>query len=158
MKVRVTFLVLCVVLALLAVLQIIVRRLGADHGQGHAIIRTKLELDSISSAARSMADFSPPFNARLRMTNLDARSLYQVLSSTNSGIRFLDSRRDWGEAGELLDAWRRPLRVAVTLPVGNTNHSSWSGIVRFRIWSLGPNGKDEDGSGDDICSTFDIAP
>jgi hypothetical protein len=156
--VTLSFLLLCIVLAVGAVTRIVVHRLDADHAQGHAIIQTKLDLDSISSATISMALFSPSLNARLRATNLDARSLYQILSSSNSGVRFLDSKREWERAGELLDAWGRPLRVAVTLPIENTNRSGWSGAVRFRIWSVGPDGKDEGGNGDDICNSFDIMP
>lgn len=156
MKVRVPLIVLCVIVALVVVTQILVHRSAVGHARSHAIMRTKLELDSISSAARSMASFSPALNARLRATNLDARLLYQVLSSSNSGVRFLDSNVRWERAGELLDDWGHPLRVAVAFPSDNTNRLARGGAARFRIWSVGPDGKNECGNGDDITTEFDI--
>jgi hypothetical protein len=158
MNARVTLIVLCVVLAIGAITQILAHRHAADHARGHATVQTKLELDSISSAITSMASFSASLNARFRTTNLDARSLYQILSGTNSGVRFLDSRRNWDSAGELLDVWGRPLRVTVTFTDKDTSRLGSSGAARFKIWSMGPNGKNENGGGDDICVSFDLVP
>jgi len=48
------------------------------------------------------------------------------------------------QAGSLVDAWGRKLRYKAPGTDGGGQAGS------FRVWSVGPNGLDEDGAGDDI--------
>jgi hypothetical protein len=47
------------------------------------------------------------------------------------------------ERGQIIDAWERPLRIEIS-------PDNKDGRPRVRVWSMGENGLDENGNGDDI--------
>ncbi len=63
--------------------------------------------------------------------------------SNRQGLIFLQiPARSANDAGELVDAWKRPLRIILTNPAGPI------------VYSLGPNGRDDGGApgSDDIVA------
>lgn len=117
--------------------------------------RTNAQLDlvMISDSLKSMSADSAVALSPDSVTNLNARDLYEMLSATNAGTYFLEHRKDWDQRQELVDPWGRPFHFQVLYPSGTTNCRE-APIVRVRIWSSGPNGQDEEGTGDDIiCQT-----
>lgn len=76
----------------------------------------------------------------------DAKSLLPFFEEARPGTAE-DLYSQWGwldsQTGVFIDGWGRPLRLFVESP----NH--------YRFMSLGPDGKDEGGRGDDIIYDFD---
>jgi hypothetical protein len=125
--------------------------------ESHARARTQIDLVAISDAATSLALLQPSAIATSSLSNLDARTLYQLLSSTNSGVRVLVPHRDWDTSGNLLDCWGRPFQVAVTFLWVSNDGPKPRLVARCKLWSVGPNGKNENGTGDDVAGkAFDI--
>lgn len=52
----------------------------------------------------------------------------------------------YAENGKIVDCWGRPLQIQIS------GGSKAAGGLRLRIWSLGRNGRDEQGKGDDVES------
>jgi len=93
-----------------------------------------------------------------QMTNLNASSLYLLLTSTNADhlYRVLNRRENWDSRGMLVDRWGRPLNIRVRLLTRDQKEGEASIRAAFTLWSNGPNGRDEGGSKDDISTSFDI--
>jgi hypothetical protein len=80
--------------------------------------------------------FPPPPNASL------VRTLQTIGQGRRPYFAFLPEQIS--PSGELIDAWQKP---CVYKFVKATDR----GVIAFRLYSLGPNGIDEDGKGDDIA-------
>jgi len=110
-----------------------------------ARIRTKSDLINISMALErfSLATSHQTSNTNVYV-NLTAESAYEMLVQTNLGVVFLNPRLEWQQKHMLLDRWGRPIRI--------TNYISERGdsTVRYKVWSIGPDGIDNNGGGDDI--------
>ena len=113
---------------------------------------TELELDAISQALKSWSADSAPAFPQAAVRDLNARVLYNLLSATNAGTYFLEPRQDWDQRQELVDPWGRPYQVQLAWPAGGANHNDPTLLAEVKIWSTGPNGRDEHGAGDDIIS------
>jgi len=117
-------------------------------------IYTQLDLVMISDSLKALSADSPAAIPREAVVNLNARVLYELLSATNAGAVFLEHRREWDRRQELLDPWGRPFQVQL---MGAGPAFPPTGEARVKIWSVGPNGRDEGGAGDDItCQTVAI--
>ena len=112
----------------------------------------ELELAGISQSLQSWSKDSAAAIPQEAVRNLNARVLYNLLSATNAGAYFLDSRPDWDRRQELVDPWGRPYQVQLVWPAGGTNNNDPTLLAEVKIWSAGPNGRDEHGAGDDILS------
>lgn len=88
------------------------------------------------------------------LSSLNSSSLYQILSQTNTGQRFLEPRFDWDNSRTILDRWGRPILVKATFAVTTTNSPNDELIATVQFWSTGPNAKNEGGAGDDISETI----
>lgn len=123
-----------------------------ENRQNH--IYTQLDLAMISDSLKALSADSPAAISLGTLTNLNARVLYGMLSATNAGAVFLEHRREWDRRQELLDPWGRPFQVQL---MGAGPAFPPTGEARVKIWSVGPNGRDEGGAGDDItCQTVAI--
>jgi hypothetical protein len=117
-----------------------------------------LDLAIISQAIRDLEISQTTALSRSSLSNLNASRLYELLSATNQEVRVLEPRYDWDASRMLLDPWGRPFRVSVTFADSNTKRLTEPRTARLAIWSIGPNGIDEAGTGDDISTTVDICP
>ena len=131
--------------------------------QGHlqAVSRNRtnaqLDLVTISDSLESLSADSAVAISKDSVTNLNARVLYGLLSATNSGAYLLEHRNEWDQRHELVDPWGRPFHVQLIYPAADTNCSKSTTTAMVKIWSVGPNGRDEQGAGDDItCQTVAI--
>jgi hypothetical protein len=129
---------------------------GQTRAVAHQTGHTRLDLSIISQAIRDLEISQTAALSRSSLSNLNASRLYELLSATNRGVRVLEPRYDWDTSRMLLDRWRRPFRVSVTFADFNTNGLTQPRTARLAIWSTGPNGIDEAGTGDDISTTVDV--
>lgn len=116
---------------------------------------TQLDLVMITDSLKSLSTDSAVAISPDSLANLNASNLYALLSATNAGGSFLEHQKDWEQRHELVDAWKRPFHIQLVYPFArahDTNDIARPATVGVRIWSAGPNGKDESGSGDDITS------
>jgi hypothetical protein len=132
-------------LSIIVVVATMSKNASRKREMSHAVTWTKSALAMICNAINSIEIVKPSVFSRQTITNVDSRSLYWILSSTNSGVRVLTSREDWESKRDLVDAWGNPFKVEAKF-MDATNHS----LIRIRLWSGGANGIDEDGGGDDI--------
>jgi len=116
---------------------------------------TQLDLAMITDSLKSWSADSAVAISRDSLTNLNASNLYALLSATNAGAFLLEHQKDWDQRHELVDAWSRPFHMQLLYPdshLAGTNVTLPPATVSVKIWSEGPNGRDEQGSGDDITS------
>jgi hypothetical protein len=113
---------------------------------------TELELDVIRESLQAFSADSATAIPQEAVRNLDARVMYNLLSATNAGAFFLEHRQDWDQRRELVDPWGRPYHMELIYPEGETNQNCRILLAEVKIWSAGPNGRDEHGAGDDIIS------
>jgi len=66
---------------------------------------------------------------------------YQFAKETND--LFTKRDPDWERSHNYVDPWGHPYRIKITSQTTNE--------YRISIWSCGPNGEDETGSGDDVA-------
>jgi hypothetical protein len=118
----------------------------------HSRIYTQLDLDVISQSIKAWSADSAATIPQTAVRQLDARVLYQLLSATNAGAYFLAHRQEWDRRQELTDPWGRPYHVQLTYPPDPSVSPSPTLLATVKIWSSGPNGRDESGAGDDILS------
>jgi hypothetical protein len=121
------------------------------------VARTRTDLWVISEALRNVATFYPDLMKPDVITNLEGRTLYHFLSNTNLRVRVLAPRDDWDRLKTFRDRMGRPIRVEATVLMEDSNHSSTL-TYQVKLWSLGLNGRDESGAGDDIVVTTNIQP
>jgi hypothetical protein len=113
---------------------------------------TQLDLDVIRESLQAFSADSATVIPQEAVRHLNARVLYALLSATNAGTFFLEHRPDWDRRRELVDPWGRPYQVQLISPAGGTNNTDPILLAEVRIWSAGPNGRDEHGGGDDILT------
>jgi len=78
---------------------------------------------------------------------LDNKTLYEIFVGRNSGIQSAPGT-DWGTSGRFTDPWGRDYHFVF-------ERSTEEGVKlsgQLKVRSLGPNGTDEKGLGDDITS------
>jgi hypothetical protein len=122
--------------------------------RGHQAIRAQQDLRLIAEALSNLAMVKPKVTDwDPCLTNSSASALYTFLSSTNLAVRVLMPREDWNKAKTVIDPWGRSIRTDATMQI---QEGSGLVVVRFRIWSTGPNGKDEECGGDDIFRLVDF--
>ncbi len=146
-------------LSAVALVFFIASLLWQGHLQAVSRNRTNAQLDlvTISDSLESLSADSAVAISKDAVTNLDARVLYSLLSSTNGGAFLLEHRNDWDQRHELVDPWGRPFHMQLIYPATDTNSSESTTTAMVKIWSVGPNGRDEQGTGDDItCQTVAI--
>ena len=125
------------------------------HAQAVRVNRTNTQLDlvMIRDSLKSLSADSAVAVSRDSIANLDARHLYELLSATNAGSYFLGHENDWDQRRELVDSWGNPFHIRLIYPGADTHDIDYiarATTVEVKIWSSGPNGKDELGAGDDI--------
>ncbi len=114
---------------------------------------TQLDLVMIRDSLKSLSADSAVAISRDSIAHLNARNLYELLSATNAGSFFLEHEKDWDQRRELVDSWGNPFCIRLIYPGADTNGTDYmarANLVHVKIWSAGPNGKDEQGAGDDI--------
>ena len=130
----------------------LLNRRAYRRAEGHQIARTRADLAVISYALKTSFSLRGVGISRSFVTNLDAAVLYRLLSATNGRVRLLEARPDWDSAGSLVDRWGRPVLVQARLRDSSIDGGTTGPVAQLRIWSAGPNGKDEGGGGDDVVS------
>ena len=120
--------------------------------QGHQQVQMRVELAAIKQAIQMAAIGNRTLFSPASLRHLDDKSLYALLSNTNSGTRFLPFQPNWDAKKEILDPWGMPIRINVEF-VTNENKSL---TAVLGLWSVGLNRKDENGHGDDIFDATDI--
>ena len=121
-------------------------------------ISTQLDLVMIADSLRYLSADSVTAVSPDSLTNLDAHNLYELLSATNTGSFLLEHQKDWDQRRELVDAWQRPFHIQLVYPAAHPQGSNGDSsakippMVRIKIWSTGPDGKNDQGAGDDIAS------
>jgi hypothetical protein len=113
---------------------------------------TELELAVISESLQSWSEDSAAAIPQAAVRNLNARLLYNLLSATNAGAFFLEPRPEWARRRELVDPWGRPFQVQLVCPAPGANSNAPTFWAEVKIWSTGPDGRDEHGAGDDLIS------
>jgi hypothetical protein len=70
--------------------------------------------------------------------------VYRAFFESNAKSTFLVLSPRWEKASDLVDGWHRSYRFQI-----RPNDAS-CGCLLVRIWSIGSNGTDENGDGDDV--------
>ena len=131
--------------------------LSYSPNRAHQIVSTRVSIESVSIAMKTLAILRPEALSCSSETNVNAFTLYAVLTGTNLHPRLLQPDSAWEAVGAVLDEWNRPLQVHRTFLHEASNGSGNEGTQRFRLWSLGPNGMDDGLEGDDIVGkSFDL--
>ena len=126
------------------------------YAESHNLMHTRTDLRLISERLRLAVTLEPSEILAVFSNRWDATNLYKFLSMTNNGVRLLQPRYDWDSANAVLDSWGRPVRINLEKSEGQAKSNGLnSGIIR--IWSVGPNGNDEGGAGDDILELVEIS-
>jgi hypothetical protein len=123
---------------------------ASERARAHSIVQTRMELNNIRSALYRLS-FQSPGLWSSNFSNLDSRALYDLVTMTNFEGRTIPPHSGWDKSHDLVDTWGRPFRVVAWVAPNNTNSPTSKIIENVRIWSLGPNGRDENGAGDDIA-------
>jgi hypothetical protein len=147
---------LIAVVAAIATAVVLNQRRHANRALAHQEARTRSDLMIISQALNRIAIEDAAALSVSSLSNLNSGRLYQLLSQTNSGQRFLEPRYDWDSSRQILDRWGRPLLVKVEFPVIATNNSNGELVATVQVWSTGPNARNEGGDGDDISEIIQI--
>jgi hypothetical protein len=100
--------------------------------------------------------------------NRGVEALFQALheSGRDAGLTLAVGDTDGDGKTEILDGWGHPLvyfspdDYATTqgwnaegdASASKAPDGQWSAKMRFQLWSAGPNGKNDNGAGDDVCS------
>lgn len=122
------------------------KKLSESRAETHATVRTRMDIQSAFLALQCYASdngvlpqplFSPRGAAQ------DARSLYAILFVVEQKPTIGHLPSHWREAQSIIDRWGNPLNFQIE-PKGDAES------YLIKIWSNGPNGRDEDGKGDDI--------
>jgi hypothetical protein len=83
----------------------------------------------------------------------DINHIFAALITNTSAFRGGYIRLSRNEKTEILDAWGRPLQMTLRTNLTGASNPSQSLLAKTNailIWSLGPNGINEYGAGDDI--------
>lgn len=118
------------------------------HGESHGTARTRMDIENLSLAIQIYIQETgklPDAPSPSAKGALDTKHLYETLFGvTAAKLGIGPPATHWQESKELVDRWGNPLNMAV--------QSNGEASFRIRIWSSGPNGKNESGTGDDITS------
>jgi hypothetical protein len=130
---------------------------AASHNQMY-MRYAQLDLGVISDSLKGLSADGATAIPLDSVRHLDARVLYNLLSATNAGAYFLERRKEWDRRQELVDPWGRPFHIQLVCPAGGgSGGNDLTFPAAVKIWSAGPNGRDEQGTGDDIiCQTVPI--
>ena len=150
-------LLLITVVTAVATAFVLTRHRRANRALAHAEAHTRSDLSLVSLALNRIAIEDPAALSISSLSNLNSRSLYQLLSRTNNGHRVIEPRPDWVAGGAILDRWGKPVVVKVAFSTVMTNDSNHTVIATVQIWSAGQNGKDEGGLGDDISESVEVS-
>lgn len=139
-----TLVELLVVIAILGILASLVTAGAQAARRRGAVTKAKTTIAALETAVAmyyaDMGSYPPSGNEDL------VTALQEGPGDVDWGGPYLEFRRDELDAdGKLLDPWGRPY-IYVSVNGGSPEHRERS----FDLYSTGPNGKDEDGAGDDI--------
>jgi hypothetical protein len=122
---------------------------SATYAASHKIARTRMDIQDVALATRFYVQESgniPNLLVSNSTATIDTKRLYLALfGEESSKYRIGQPSPHWKNSRELVDRWGNPLNVLV-----HSNGNLMSYVIR--IWSNGPNGKNEDGNADDISS------
>jgi hypothetical protein len=125
---------------------------GCGKAQDHAVAKARMDLASVAQAFVTLSLSRPEAIPRSALSNMNSRALYSILCTTNGGVKLLDQPYSWDLSHDILDPWGQPVQVQTKILPADTNSFGRAVVVRVRLWSIGPNGRNENGTGDDIVS------
>jgi hypothetical protein len=123
----------------------------------HNATDTSLEIKQVAllvSKFISEKNSIPGMRSLDASNRLDATSVYREIESASASwgstnwVATLDTHQTWSSNGTFADRWGRKLVFLLAKGVAPTGMPSSDGSIL--IWSVGQNGKDEAGHGDDI--------
>ena len=140
--------VLAVCLAGVAGFWLLDKKRSVSHGESHGTVRTRMDIQNLSLAIQIYVQETGKLPDALSPSAtgaLDTKRLYATLFEDKAAkLGIGPPAPHWQESTELVDRWGNALNIVV--------QSSGEPSFRIRIWSCGPNGKNESGTGDDIAS------
>ena len=118
--------------------------------------------DTSAFASHSNPPFGPAYTtyaSTIGTQHQAAECLYMIISQTGLSRTLMETLHaadvgdtDGNGANEFLDAWGQPISFSFSPP--NPRLTIAQPRQLPRIWSFGPNGSDETGSGDDIQNIY----
>ena len=144
-KVGFTLVELLVVIAIIGILMGLVTAGAQTARRRGAITKAKATIASMDTAIAmyqgDMGAYPPSENANL------VAALFEETDDTHWQGPYMEFKQEEVNDEEALDPWGQPY-VYVSVNGGSPTHRTRS----YDLYSFGPNGKDEDGAGDDITN------
>lgn len=140
-----TLVELLVVIAIIGILVSLVTAGAQSARRRGAVTKAKAMVAALETAIAmyegDVGDYPPSGNAEL------VAALQEGGGETDWSGPYMEFKQEELKSGELLDPWGRPY-VYVSINGGAPEHRKKS----FDLASLGPNGEEEDGGGDDVVN------
>ena len=140
-----TLVELLVVIAIIGILMGLVTAGAQTARRRAAITKAKTTIGSLETAIAmyqgDMGSYPPTENANL------VRAVSEDTDNADWQGPYMEFKQDELENGALLDPWGTPY-LYVSVNGGSPKHRTRS----FDLYSFGPNGKDDEGGGDDISN------
>ena len=138
-----TLVELLVVIAILGILISLVTAGAQAARRRGAVTKAKTTVSALETAIAmyesDMGEYPPSGNAEL------VAAVQDDPDDVDWDGPYIEFKQDEVKGGELVDPWGKPYEY-VSINGGSPKHREHS----FDLYSLGPNGNDEDGAGDDI--------
>ncbi len=140
-----TLVELLVVIAIIGILVSLVTAGAQTARRRGAITKAKATIGSLETAITmyqgDMGAYPPTENANL------VRALSEETDNTDWQGPYMEFKQEELQNGEVLDSWGKPY-IYISVNGGSPKHRTRS----FDLYSFGPNGKDEEGGGDDLTN------
>jgi hypothetical protein len=131
---------------------------GADD-QSHGTVRTRYDINSLQFLIRQYAgDYKelPADYGDDGIVKMNARGVFQKLArrSPHEEDYFLAAPvgTRWVKFKSTVDRWGNDLNFRVAAKKNSQQSNDTARVYSIAIWSNGPNGKNENGKGDDIAA------
>ena len=145
MKRGFTLIELLIVIAIIGILMSLVTAGAQSARKRGAIAKAKSTVAALETAIAmyhgDLGAYPPTGNAAL------VTALTEESSDADWQGPYMDFKQDELKSGELVDPWGQPY-VYVSVNGGSPGHRTRS----YDLSSLGPNGQDDDGTGDDVVN------
>lgn len=119
---------------------ILIARRELSSGGDPYSARINTELDTIHTAV--FLDSLEWSVYPVEFENYDITDWFRLLSN-NAAVK---AKPEWARRGTFVDGWGNPLHIKLS----RTQAYESSGRVLVRVWSDGPNRRNQDGKGDDV--------
>lgn len=122
------------------------KKQSVSHGESHGSARTRMDIQNLALAIQIYVQETgnlPDALSSGARAEINTKRLYATLFGDNAVMLGIGQPAPhWQESKDLVDRWGHALNIVV-----RTNGEA-SFVIQ--VWSNGPNGKNEAGTGDDI--------